>query len=124
MSRFGSWMLVAFVAVPVIFAGCFQPVYEDTQVPPPVQSSQTEEPDDGQAKIAKALAALSDEDRALAESQKICPVGGGALGSMDTPIKVDLNGRFVFICCQSCEEPLREDPEKYLAKLEKESPEG
>ncbi|QDU39031.1 hypothetical protein Mal4_33640 [Maioricimonas rarisocia] len=67
--------------------------------------------------VVVALAKLSDEDRALAESQKICPVGEGALGSMGTPVKVDVNGKPVFICCEHCREPLLEDPDKYLANL-------
>jgi len=68
--------------------------------------------------IEAALAKLSDEDRALAEEQAICPVGGEKLGSMGTPIKLTVEDRVVFICCEGCEKPLREDPEKYFAKLD------
>ena len=63
------------------------------------------------------LAALSEEDRALVELQKTCPVGG-ELGAMGTPVKVDVAGRPVFICCEHCREPLLADPDKYLAKLD------
>jgi len=69
------------------------------------------------AKIQAALASLPAEDRALAEKQKICPVGGGPLGAMGTPIKVAVAGQEVFICCEHCEEPLVSDPDKYLAKI-------
>jgi hypothetical protein len=30
---------------------------------------------------------------------------------------VDVAGRPVFLCCAGCEARLRQDPEKYLAKL-------
>lgn len=74
--------------------------------------------DDGKSeKIVAALAKLSDEDRATAEKQKICPVTKQALGSMGTPLKVDVNGKPVFICCKGCEKPLLGDPDKYLANL-------
>ena len=39
---------------------------------------------------------------------------------MGTPIKVDVNGRPVFICCEGCRESLLAEPAKYLAKLSKE----
>ena len=69
------------------------------------------------ARIEASLASLSLEDRALAETQKICPVGGGPLGAMGTPIKVAVAGQEVFICCEHCQEPLMSDPDKYLAKI-------
>lgn len=64
-----------------------------------------------------ALAELSDEDRRLAERQRICPVTKMALGSMGPPPKVDVNGQAVFICCEGCRASLLEESEKYLAKL-------
>jgi len=72
--------------------------------------------------IAKALAKLSPSDRALAEKQRICPVTNMPLGSMDTPIKVDVNGRPVFICCEGCREELLAEPAKHLATLTQEVP--
>ncbi len=69
------------------------------------------------AKIEAALAKLSADDLALAQKQKICPVSKEALGGMDTPIKVTVAGRDVFICCQGCEEELRKNPDKYLANI-------
>ena len=67
------------------------------------------------AEIEEALAQLSTTDRALAEKQKICPVSNDPLGAMGKPIKLTVQGQDVFICCKGCEEPLREEPEKYLA---------
>ena len=61
---------------------------------------------------------LSAEDQALADKQKICPVGGEALGSMGTPVKVMVGDRSVFLCCEGCRGAVEKDPEKYLAKLD------
>lgn len=74
--------------------------------------------------IKEALAQLSEEDRTAAESQKICPVTGGALGSMGKPCKVTVTTgageeRTVFLCCAGCESEIKENPDKHLAKLAK-----
>jgi len=74
-------------------------------------------------KIVAALSKLSDEDRAMAERQKICPVTEQPLGSMGTPVKVDVDGRPIFICCKGCEKRLLDDPGKYLANLADTEPE-
>lgn len=66
---------------------------------------------------SSAESGLSDE--ALAKRQQICPVTGEPLDSMGGPVKVDLDGRSVFVCCKSCEKPLRKKPAEYLAKLPK-----
>ncbi len=60
---------------------------------------------------------LSAEDKELVAAQVFCPVGG-KLGGMGTPVKVMVEGKPVFICCEGCRGPLLEDPEKYLAELE------
>ena len=67
--------------------------------------------------VIAALSELSDADRMLAESQRICPVTKLPLGSMGTPPKVDVNGQPIFICCMGCKDRLLNDPQKYLAKL-------
>jgi hypothetical protein len=59
---------------------------------------------------------LSPEDRLLAERQKVCPVTKKPLDSMGGPVRVVVNGRVVFLCCDGCEDSLREQPEKYLPK--------
>lgn len=66
------------------------------------------------------LAKLSPEDRELVEKQKICPVSGEPLGGMGVPYKVTVAGRTVFLCCEGCEEDLKADPDKFLAKLDAE----
>lgn len=71
-------------------------------------------------KIAAALAALSDDDRLLAQSQEFCAVATNSpLGSMATPIKIDVNGQPVFLCCKGCKTKALRDPEATLAALAK-----
>ncbi len=49
--------------------------------------------------------------------QKICPVTGGALGSMGAPIKMRVSGRDVFVCCKGCVKKVKSNPSKYLVLL-------
>lgn len=58
-----------------------------------------------------------EDDRLLAAKQKICPVTGAPLDSMGGPVRVEVAGRVVFICCKGCEKALRSEPAKYLAKV-------
>ncbi len=68
-------------------------------------------------KMKVELAKLSPEDAASAQKQHICPVSGEMLGAMGAPIKVDVNGQQVWICCEGCKDDLLKSPEEYLAKL-------
>jgi Cu(I)/Ag(I) efflux system membrane fusion protein len=36
---------------------------------------------------------------------------------MGAPILLEVNGRKVFICCDSCRQHMADEPDKYLAKL-------
>lgn len=71
----------------------------------------------GDAGVADALAELTPEDRSLAEKQRICPVSGELLGSLGTPLKVEVLGQQVFLCCEDCKAKLLEKPDEYLTKL-------
>lgn len=71
-------------------------------------------------KVKAELAKLSQEDAASVEKQRSCPVSGELLGTMGAPIKVDVNGQQVWLCCGGCKESILEDPERYLAKLNQE----
>lgn len=70
--------------------------------------------------IEESFASLSVEDRKLAEEQIFCPVAEVKLGTMGmgTPIRVDIEGTPVMICCEGCRQRLLEDPEKHFAFLE------
>ncbi len=61
------------------------------------------------------------QEQAIA-SQKICLVSGKRLGSMGSPIKVNVKGQDVFVCCKGCVAPLQQNPDKYLAKLSNPAP--
>lgn len=37
---------------------------------------------------------------------------------IDKKLYVDHNGKRIYVCCQSCVEEVKKDPEKYLKKLE------
>jgi YHS domain-containing protein len=69
--------------------------------------------------ITKAMAELSAEDRSLALKQKVCPVSGEALGTMGPPLKMEVKGQVVFLCCEGCKDKLLASPDEYLAKINK-----
>ena len=130
---------LAVLAIAVVLPGCSGG--EDTAPPTAVEESEAGDEHAGhdhavddhsapaeQAEVApeikEAMAQLSDEDRTAAEAQKICPVTGEALGSMGKPCKITVttgagDERTVFLCCAGCESTIKEDPDKYLAKLDK-----
>lgn len=91
--------------------------------PPPVESQPSDHQanQSAQSEINAALSELPAGDRRLAETQRECPVSGMPLGSMGVPIKVVVQGRTVFICCEGCRESLLAEPTKYLAKLDQEA---
>jgi Cu(I)/Ag(I) efflux system membrane fusion protein len=70
--------------------------------------------EDEDAKVRAALAKLSRSDRKLAEAQDSCPVLGSRLGEMGVPLKLMLEGRPVFLCCQGCERRARARPTAIL----------
>jgi len=67
---------------------------------------------------ADERAALSDADKEAIKKQKICPVSGGALGSMGEPIKVTAKGRSIFLCCSNCKKKFEANPDKYFKILD------
>jgi hypothetical protein len=72
------------------------------------------------AKIKAALAKLSPEDRALAESQTLCVIDPESrLGSNGPPIKMMISGKPVFTCCKGCASEAKTHPEDVLVRFEK-----
>ena len=66
-----------------------------------------------------ALAKMSPKDRAAAEAQKYCAIQTkGLLGSMGTPVKLELDGQPVFLCCKGCTGKAQANPKATLAKVE------
>lgn len=86
--------------------------------PAPPAAAETAVEESSPSDVQPAFADLPEADRAAAMAQKVCPVSDEALGGMGTPIKVTVNGRDVFICCESCREKLERNPDEYLAKLD------
>lgn len=76
--------------------------------------------DNSEADIVTALAKLSPEDRKAAEAQKFCAVESeNLLGSMGTPVKLDINGEAVFVCCSGCKSAALKNPDETLAAVAK-----
>jgi len=68
--------------------------------------------------VAVERAKLDPTDRALVDAQEWCVINTDErLGSMGAPIKLDIKGQAVFICCKSCKKKAEADPDKTLAKL-------
>jgi hypothetical protein len=64
--------------------------------------------------IESALKQLAPEEERLARQQRVCPVTKFPLGSMGKPVRMEVEGRIVFLCCKGCEKSLLKDPAKYL----------
>ncbi len=75
-------------------------------------------PDNTGVEEEDGLSLLPKEDRFAAIEQKVCPVTEEPLGSMGKPIKVNISGRSIFVCCQGCVKSVKKNPEKYLAFLD------
>lgn len=103
--------LVMFALLAAAIVGCKPAPPEFSEKPDAAAQGQASED------AASGLRALSAEDRAAAEKQRVCPVTGAELGSMGPPLKVTIDGRTVFLCCEGCIEKLQKEPQKYLSKL-------
>lgn len=119
-------LAVSIVGIFLLAVGCAKPSTPAAAPPtrPGAQNAAAtaDEPaaeNEEETEIQKALAELPDDDRKLAVAQRICPVGLSRLGSMGAPVKVNVEGTDVFICCEGCRKELESESEKYLAELEK-----
>lgn len=71
-----------------------------------------------EAKVSSILSTLSPEDRQLAESQRFCAVmNHQRLGGMGAPLKLDIKGQPVFLCCKGCRAKALKKPDETLAKV-------
>ena len=76
--------------------------------------------DDSDADVAVAMATLSPEDRKTAEAQKFCAISTSSLlGSMGAPLKVEISGEPVFLCCSGCKSKALKNPDETLAIVAK-----
>lgn len=68
--------------------------------------------------VGAERAKLSPADRALVDAQEWCVVSNDErLGAMGPPLKLDIKGQPVFVCCKGCKRKAEADPDKTLAKL-------
>ena len=68
--------------------------------------------------VAAERAKLSAEDRGLVEAQEWCAISTDErLGSMGPPLKLDVKGQPVFVCCKGCQREALADPDRTLAKV-------
>jgi len=109
--------LPVFFGAAVFLGGCAK-TPEKATPKEPAGAAKTAQ-DAGSAAPSEKPAALTAEDRVLIAKQKVCPVTGEELGSMGDPVKVVVKGQTVFLCCSGCEDAIKKDPDKYLAKLKK-----
>lgn len=112
MSRFQLFAQMLMLVGTLSFVGCAGQNTEPAATPDSGQTSA----DADKAEIEQALSQLSPEDRELAEKQKVCPVSGEPLGSMGKPMKVTVEGKDIFVCCEGCVDAVKENPDKYLKK--------
>ncbi len=93
-------------------AGCSKPVDSPVVDSPKVENSPATD------KVSTARAKLEPADRALVEAQEWCVISTKQrLGSMGKPIKLDIKGQPVFVCCDGCKEEAEAAPDATLAKV-------
>jgi hypothetical protein len=118
--------LLSFVVLSIVafVVGCSQeapakkePAKPAATTPAKPEATKTSAATEKKADALPGLAELSPADRTLAEKQKICPVSDELLGEHGKPIKITVKGEVVFLCCAACEDPIKKDPDKFLAKL-------
>ena len=120
MRYFSVGLSAAILGLAIVGCGDRATDQKPIAAPPTVTQAESAEGDSEEAEIREALAKLSPEDRAAAEKQKFCVIEDDSrLGAMGTPIKLDVKGRTVFICCKGCQRPALADPDKTLAQLDK-----
>jgi len=69
--------------------------------------------------VAAERAKLDPADRSLVAAQEWCAVNTDErLGSMGPPLKLDIKGQPVFLCCKGCKTKAEANPDKTLAKVE------
>ncbi len=102
----------------VLLNGCGAPAEKPAEKPKTDAAAPATASDKTAAEANDAFKELSSADRELALKQKVCPVTGEKLGSMGPPVKVEVKGRTVFLCCAGCVDEIKKNPEKYFAILD------
>jgi hypothetical protein len=114
MRRFSA--LVAFFGT-LALAGCGgeKTTVAPVAVPATDSAPQASQPDE---EVAAVRAKLSAEDHAMVDAQEWCAVSTDErLGAMGPPLKLDIKGESVFVCCKGCKRKAEADPDKTLATV-------
>lgn len=81
-------------------------------------SKKKKDPAADDAQVEKTIGKMAPEDRALIKAQRFCPVLDRARLALDgPPVKVILDGKTVFLCCEACLPMAKTDPAKTLRKV-------
>jgi len=73
---------------------------------------------DDETQIAAGLAKLRGADRRLAQEQRYCAVNrDNRLGAMGAPVKLVLQGKSVFLCCEGCRDSAVAQPQKTVERV-------
>ena len=112
-------LLALTLVVPVFLVGCGNdapPAKPDRPAAKAPESAQ----DPADPEVREALSKLNPEDQERARQQEFCAVmADSRLGSMGVPVKVEIKGQPVFLCCKGCQRRALASPEKTLAEVER-----
>jgi len=111
------WSLFGFAVLAV--AGCSNPVVQKTPTTATASTfPATDKPISHSDEVTAERNKLSPADRALVDAQEWCVISDEQeLGAMKAPIKLDIGGQPVFICCAGCKRKAEANPEATLAKV-------
>lgn len=102
---------VSIAALALTGCGDGKPVAPVAAVAPPAAAGETGE-------VGAERAKLSAEDRVLVDAQEWCAVSTDErLGAMGPPLKLDVKGQPVYVCCKGCQRKALADPDATLAKV-------
>lgn len=106
----GGLVLVAIISACLI-AETTDPM-DQTIAPVMIESEQT------LIGITTATSHLTEADHQAALAQGKCPVMGTVFDEKSKPIKLNHEGREVFVCCPACVAMFEGNPDRYLANLQ------
>ncbi|MBU1996831.1 MAG: YHS domain-containing protein, partial [Candidatus Omnitrophica bacterium] len=74
----------------------------------------------GEEQMDSMMEAVDEESEDIIEvGNSVCPVSGEKVGMMGPAYKYEYNGKIYNLCCAGCVSSFQEDPEKYVAIVEK-----
>lgn len=115
------WFAATVILVALLSGGCAPasttPAVATTPGASAIEPSTTELPESMEAARQANLARLDPADQKLADAQYRCPVSGSPLGVNGIPIRVEIEGKVVFVATPQCVDELKKDPGKYLPQL-------